>query len=931
MSVFKPIESAYITSTPFYAHKLWTITSSSPISLLNGDANYIDPDVSMSIYYGKYYTSSWVSSSYEDKTSNGKFIRNIWNSAQHLYYRDFYSGYNRIDAEGELGIETRNITDTVQVYSFPKNVIGDQIQRGTFKLVSGDITLVDDGNGNIIRHYSASSYETIVDQVYIEVTDPNKYLKFTDTVNNINVYATSSLMTLDRETNVYKTNVGGYTISSAIYKPYPPNIMTISESNGTILIGTTSSIAGNTVFLSQLLWNIVSITSGQMSIGNGFYTATGDSYTAGTIGISSSVTYKTTYVGPIASDLFYYTLNFNEGYTTEPFSYSIQLGPAVADTIYSCSYVNSINFYGEGTLGSEFEYTDIGAIVSTPQTNPSRLLATGYNLYLSNYGPSSPYYPIFNGTSSYISIPHTDLLNFDTNQDFSLGVWVRFYTGSVGIDEQLITDTTGSSIIVAKDFKHNVKRLLRENQGETIVYENYYGAYPYKLEKINSGYSNTGKIRFSRFDGNTYTQVTSSVAIPNDTWVYVIARKSGSNVNLRIVSKGSLLADDANVTDTCLTKTKNDADIFIGGSTDLGADSGAYLGRLGSIHIFDRCISTSELSTLSSTWPTKYINNYESGSQWSPYYNHYGNIFYKQGIVVLTDGRPDPIEASLIHNNNVTSLTAFGTTVFGIPAPASAQSFLSPSDWITSVGVKPATTQGTYTGSVYLGIWEDTGADTPDSQSILYSKIISISDWDASSGTKLAFPTSIPVISGNKYWIVLSGSGVASNNPRVATTGAPHTGSYKQLVGSPYLTWGAAQSKTMCYWIESAASESKFARPYVDFDSIEFRSTKLINSNEVICTVGASDLNMTTNPSILDRRASTCQPGTGGNNIPNNDSECYPFVTASFFSPYVTTIGLYNDAGELLVVGKLGFPVQKSTNMDTNFIVRWDLSGVVSH
>ncbi len=48
------------------------------------------------------------------------------------------------------------------------------------------------------------------------------------------------------------------------------------------------------------------------------------------------------------------------------------------------------------------------------------------------------------------------------------------------------------------------------------------------------------------------------------------------------------------------------------------------------------------------------------------------------------------------------------------------------------------------------------------------------------------------------------------------------------------------------------------------------------------------------------------------------------FVTASFFSPYVTSVGLYNEAGELLVVGKLAFPVKKATNCDTIFVVRWD-------
>ena len=59
-------------------------------------------------------------------------------------------------------------------------------------------------------------------------------------------------------------------------------------------------------------------------------------------------------------------------------------------------------------------------------------------------------------------------------------------------------------------------------------------------------------------------------------------------------------------------------------------------------------------------------------------------------------------------------------------------------------------------------------------------------------------------------------------------------------------------------------------------------------------------------------------------NQTNQDSELKDFATGSLFSPYVTTIGLYNENQELLVVGKLGQPVRMSNETDTTFIVRWD-------
>ena len=48
------------------------------------------------------------------------------------------------------------------------------------------------------------------------------------------------------------------------------------------------------------------------------------------------------------------------------------------------------------------------------------------------------------------------------------------------------------------------------------------------------------------------------------------------------------------------------------------------------------------------------------------------------------------------------------------------------------------------------------------------------------------------------------------------------------------------------------------------------------------------------------------------------------FATSSHFSPYVSTIGLYNDQLDLLAIAKLGQPLKKPTDTDLTFIVRMD-------
>ena len=47
-------------------------------------------------------------------------------------------------------------------------------------------------------------------------------------------------------------------------------------------------------------------------------------------------------------------------------------------------------------------------------------------------------------------------------------------------------------------------------------------------------------------------------------------------------------------------------------------------------------------------------------------------------------------------------------------------------------------------------------------------------------------------------------------------------------------------------------------------------------------------------------------------------------ATHSDFSPYVTTIGLYNDNIELMAIGKTAKPIKNDKEMALTFVVRFD-------
>ena len=89
--------------------------------------------------------------------------------------------------------------------------------------------------------------------------------------------------------------------------------------------------------------------------------------------------------------------------------------------------------------------------------------------------------------------------------------------------------------------------------------------------------------------------------------------------------------------------------------------------------------------------------------------------------------------------------------------------------------------------------------------------------------------------------------------------------------------------------------------------------------------VPADSLNVSMNPSATYRPAAgeSVRCANGQSNRPPGELRKTIFTDGTAF-PYISTIGLYNDVGQLLAIGKLAQPVQKRDDVDMNFIIRWD-------
>tara|TARA_R110001632_G_scaffold123298_1_gene236023 strand:+ start:814 stop:1755 length:942 start_codon:yes stop_codon:yes gene_type:complete len=90
---------------------------------------------------------------------------------------------------------------------------------------------------------------------------------------------------------------------------------------------------------------------------------------------------------------------------------------------------------------------------------------------------------------------------------------------------------------------------------------------------------------------------------------------------------------------------------------------------------------------------------------------------------------------------------------------------------------------------------------------------------------------------------------------------------------------------------------------------LNFSSTIRIYEHQYKCGIRDNEFSYSQNPSILSG---------------STEDVYYGFATGSYFVPYVTTVGLYNETNDLLVVGKMSQPIPVSQYTDTTIVVNFD-------
>jgi hypothetical protein len=174
----------------------------------------------------------------------------------------------------------------------------------------------------------------------------------------------------------------------------------------------------------------------------------------------------------------------------------------------------------------------------------------------------------------------------------------------------------------------------------------------------------------------------------------------------------------------------------------------------------------------------------------------------------------------------------------------------------------------------------------------------------------IATPTSATILDDGEGLLYLSGS---SPRTYVGDIIYPH--------GTVVVT-----NRTHAAVLSTAMGGS--SRGTVQGVQLTFKSSQPIFTHNYHCKVREFENNFTYNPSALTSSLKTVYDNEGNiysTSASISDGRLNNNVTGSSFAPYITTVGLYNDANELIAVGKLNRPVPKPANTEMTIIVKIDI------
>ena len=409
----------------------------------------------------------------------------------------------------------------------------------------------------------------------------------------------------------------------------PPVVVSASRTHHDNLVLDGVTVFGGTSSIAGIIGDAAASASLAAAVSGGLWAASSNNY------FSSSTDYS----------LYYPFVNRNTGVTSslaKVTGFEFPGGGIVTllfenNTVTFQQSSNLISSYGVNYV-SEMEGPErlVYLIGDTSSLNPNELgyplsssLSAGTFGYVSPVGPQSGgggggisttsgvggtgYAYTFGGQSQSILVRHNSNFDvFNKNDNWGISFWASLPPSQSGTDTE--------KLIVSK---HIAERYINEN-GTITTQNSEVGSYPFKVGVYTSYSDVNGKVFFETSDGTSTNRVTSSAQYNDGSYRHFTFNKTGSLYEIWV--NGSRVASESV---SYPFNINNQKDILIG--NDSYGGSSAFSGSIDEFQIHRVGLTSAEIGSLAD-------NNLVSGSYLQK--NDVGYVFYKQGMIVVTDPRP---------------------------------------------------------------------------------------------------------------------------------------------------------------------------------------------------------------------------------------------------------------------------------------------------
>lgn len=292
------------------------------------------------------------------------------------------------------------------------------------------------------------------------------------------------------------------------------------------------------------------------------------------------------------------------------------------------------------------------------------------------------------------------------------------------------------------------------------------------------------------------------------------------------------------------------------------------------------------------------IQDFKSHKEWNIHHLDTGSYGFKQSFYKKHDGYGAYYSASQFFGNNESGQASTGSTTTGPLYDRLLYSSLAHTFYLTA-----SVNNTAYNAEISQNALEYHGGRIPGTTSNDF--------YNQDTGSVWQIPTNI------------IGEGIKPGSINVSHSTAAFSGITDDGKGNLHFSngiWAGNVFYSSGIFV-FPLSHTIFGPPEEGgWRNINFKSTLTMTEHEYYCTIQDGEYNQSTNPTILSGSNNGVAAGAEG----TGSYILRSLVTGSAFCPYATTVGLYNDRGDLCATGKLARPLKISDQYDISIVVRFD-------